>query len=175
VAMEIYPISAIVLFCIIGRALAFNYQAIRVQIEQLRSSRKFRPDVVDSYVYRWQYVHAVIDKAGKSFNSAFEVVLLSTVSCTFIGAIVNSIYVYLSATDRQLEMTTMTTFYLTIYVFHLSAIGSVADQIRLEVCSNLNSLSFHGLMFLKFQALRVNKALRELKISSKEVIDPTIK
>ena len=140
--MKIYTTSAIVLFCIIGRALAFNYQAIRVQIEQLGSNRKFRPDVVDSYVYRWQYIHAVIDKAGKSLNSAFEVVLLITVSCTFIGAIVNSIYVFLSATDRQLEMTAMAISYLTIYAFHLSAIGSVADQVRLEVYLNLKSLSF---------------------------------
>jgi 7tm Chemosensory receptor len=137
VAMVVYPISALMLFCVVANAITFNYQTLRQQIEQLDRDTDLRPDELDSYLRRWQHIYSITNKAAQSLNSAFELVFLNMISCAFIGVIMQSIYLFLSAMEQHPRQTFISIFFLTTYLFHLWLFGFVADQMRIEVSGTM--------------------------------------
>jgi hypothetical protein len=139
VAMVVFPISALMLFCVVANAITFNYQTLRQQIEQLERGTELRSSEVDSYLRRWQHIYSVTDKAAQSLNSAFELVFLNMISCAFIGVIMQSIYLFLSAMEQHPRQTFISILFLTTYLFHLSLFGFAADHMRNEVSGTMKT------------------------------------
>ena len=134
---QIYPTSAMMLFCILGLAVSMNYRAIYEAVREFRRENVIEIESVESTTTQlqvWKRNHALVCDVAEELSNCFGLILLIKVGYLFISIINSAIFLMIGITDVESEAEiTMYIGFSIEHVVHLFMICYVADQIRYEV------------------------------------------
>ena len=136
---DIYPLSALLLFGVLGWSISKSFKTIREQMnETARKAAKLSQIEVAELLIKWRRSYMILCKSAKRLNRCFGWILLIEIPYIFVEFIFTSFFIIYSTTEN-IKMTRTIAWILmslSIKIFcllQLFAISYVADVISKEV------------------------------------------
>ena len=136
---DIYPLSALLLFGVLGWSISKSFKTIREQMnETARKAAKLSQIEVAELLIKWRRSYMILCKSAKRLNRCFGWILLIEIPYIFVEFIFTSFFIIYSTTgnNKITKNIAWILMSLSIKIFcllQLFAISYVADVISKEV------------------------------------------
>jgi 7tm Chemosensory receptor len=169
-SMDVYPLSALLLFGVLGWSISKSFRTIRKEInDTTKKAVKLSQMEVAELLIKWRRCYMIVCKSAKRLNRCFGWILLIEIPYIFVEFIFTSFFIIYSTTENIKIIKTISWILLSasIKIFcliQLFVISYVADVIPKEVWPTIFQSIEFGANF-KLQGPKLMKALCHLQVS----------
>jgi 7tm Chemosensory receptor len=136
VLLFVYAAMAQVLFCVLAWYTSMNFEALKREIDQQRTTANRS---LDGHLLAWNHIYNLICASVDQINRFFGPLLICCVTFTFGGMVSCTYYVVRAVmADRSLSQLVLSTSFLLEYFVYFYLMTYSADRVRVKVTHSTN-------------------------------------